>query len=174
VRHKKDMAAFCARYHPQIRRYIASSVRSPADVDDLVQDVFIEFLRDNSPRDPKNYIFAVARSVVSRYRLEKANRPRIMQIGRACEIPAARAANQHADPLAQLSPRQLRKIIECVTAQLPPKACEAVKLRFVEGLSSKEAAQKAGCSLSAFWKRLQRATKTLRQIASKSDIIENP
>jgi predicted DNA-binding protein (UPF0251 family) len=46
---------------------------------------------------------------------------------------------------------------------LTPKAREAVRLRFVEGLGPKEAAKKAGCSISALYKRLERAEKAIRK-----------
>jgi len=53
--------------------------------------------------------------------------------------------------------------------ELSPKAREAVRLRFVEGLSLKEAAAKAGCSIGAFYARLERALKTLREICKDEE-----
>jgi len=63
---------------------------------------------------------------------------------------------------------QLKKIIiEEVAGQLPTKAYEAIKLRFIEGLCSKEDAQRAECSIDTFRKRLRRAGRILQKIREK-------
>jgi RNA polymerase sigma factor (sigma-70 family) len=67
-------------------------------------------------------------------------------------------------PKSQITEQQFRKIVEVIQTGLPTKAREAVRLRFVEGLSPKEAAKKAGCSIKAFYKRLERAIKILQKI----------
>ncbi len=59
---------------------------------------------------------------------------------------------------------QFNRIARAMETSLPPKAREAVRLRFIEGLSLREAAAKAGCSIGAFYARLERAIKTLRKI----------
>jgi DNA-directed RNA polymerase specialized sigma24 family protein len=56
---------------------------------------------------------------------------------------------------------QLRKHIDEAMEQLPPKAKDAFRARLIEGLSPTEAAQKAGCSIQAFYNRFDAALKTL-------------
>jgi len=166
---EQTLATFYAKYHPQIRSYITSRINSSADADDLTQDVFIEFWKGNSPQDPKTYIFAIARKLISRYCRNRRKQPRTVWIRSVDEIATSCDLRKYQNQVEQISPTELKKLIEDAVAQLPPKACEAIRLRFIEGLSSKEAAQKAGCSVGAFWKRLQRAGKTLRQIRRKTE-----
>lgn len=167
---EKTRTSFYAEYYPQIKRYIAPRINSSTDAEDLAQDVFIEFWKGNSPQDPKTYIFAIARKIVAQYCRNKKKQPQTVQISLVGEIAASRGLRQSQNMVKQISLRELTKIIEEAAVQLPPKAYEAIKLRFIEGLCSKEAAQRAGCSIDAFWKRLQRAGRMLRQIREKRAI----
>lgn len=69
---------------------------------------------------------------------------------------------QQQDPVRQVSAQQLKKAIKGVLAQLPPKAREAIRLKFIEGLSSKEAAKRAGCHIDTFYHRFYEGLKALR------------
>jgi RNA polymerase sigma factor (sigma-70 family) len=57
-----------------------------------------------------------------------------------------------------------------VKNQLSSEERQAFRLRFIEGLSPKEAAKKVGCSISAFYRRLEKAEKVLREtLKNKKD-----
>jgi len=165
---EKILVAFYEEYYPHINSYIASRVNWSADADDLTQDVFIEFWKANRLQNPKAYIFAIARKIITQYYGNKEKQPRTVQLSSIGEITANPGLPQSENMAKQIYLLKLKKIIiEEVVGQLPTKAYEAIKLRFIEGLCSKEAAQKAGCSMDAFRKRLRRAVRILQKIREK-------
>lgn len=55
------------RYGPALRGYFASRLRNPADVDDLVQEVFVQLLRRTSEapiQNAQHYLFQMASNVL--------------------------------------------------------------------------------------------------------------
>ena len=71
----RDLAAWMASYGPGLRRFFSRRAND-ADVDDLIQDVFmrLQSARHNAPIDNvERYLFTVARNVlVSRHRSQMA------------------------------------------------------------------------------------------------------
>jgi len=74
---------------------------------------------------------------------------------------------ENNDPGEMISLHQFKRIVEIILTELPPKAREDVRLRFIENLSMEEAAKNAGCSIGAFYKRLERAERALRKAVKK-------
>lgn len=167
----KALADLQTKYGPRIRRYVASQMHSATDAEDIVQDIFVELRQShghyNGHRNVEKYLFGMARHLIGRYCRAKRSRPKLIRIGSIDEVAKSWRIRQDRDLAEQISLQQLKKILEDAAEQLPAKACEAVKLRFIEGLSSKEAAQKAGCSVKAFYARLERATRALQRIRSR-------
>jgi RNA polymerase sigma factor (sigma-70 family) len=134
----------------------------------LVQDVFLQICRGkgnyNSSKGAEQYIFGIARNMVRKYQREKEKLPESVPADSLNGFFPKYHVRGSTDPKRQITENQFRKIIEIIQTRLPPKAREAVRLRFIEGLSPKEAAKKGGCSINAFYKRLQRAVKILHKI----------
>jgi RNA polymerase sigma-70 factor (ECF subfamily) len=172
--YKKDRNALAflhAKYHSRMKQYIAYRVNSATDAEDLTQDVFVELCKGNGCYDGhgnvEGYLFGIARNIVRRYLRDRANSIKTVRVDSISNLAVRGNIQQHTEPAGQIEEEELNKAIEDVVTQLPPKAREAIRLRFIEGLSSKEAAEKAGCSLYTFYKRLQRVMKTLQQIREK-------
>jgi RNA polymerase sigma-70 factor (ECF subfamily) len=150
------------------RRYIASRVGYGVDIEDLAQDVFIELCKSNGRYDGRGnverYLFGIARNVIRRYHRERTNSIRTVPIDSIDDIGPSYDIQQQQDLVRQVSAEQLKKAIKDVLAQLPPKAQEAIQLRFFECLNSKEAAKKAGCFAVTFRYRLHMAVKALRKL----------
>ena len=138
------------------------------DTEDLVQDVFLQICRGkgnyNSSKRAEQYIFGIARNMIRKYQREKEKSPESVPADSLNGFFPRYNVRESTDPKSQITEQQFRKIIEVIQTRLPPKAREAVRLRFIEGLSPKEAAKKAGCSIAAFYKRLERAVKILHKI----------
>jgi RNA polymerase sigma factor (sigma-70 family) len=108
--------------------------------------------------------------VIRSYLRRQARTIRTISIDLIKESDVLSKAEPYHDQVSMLSIRQVKKMLRDLKALLPRKNYEAVKVRVVEGLSAKQAAQKLGCSVAAFRKRLQRAAKILRcKIGQKSD-----
>jgi RNA polymerase sigma factor (sigma-70 family) len=165
---KRALAIIYLKYSPKVESYIASYIYSITDTEDLVQDVFLQICRGkgnyNSSKGAEQYIFGIARNMIRKYQREKEKSPESVPADSLNGFFPKFHFRERTDPKRQITEQQFRKIIEVIKTGLPPKAREAVRLRLIEGLSPKEAAKKSGCSIKAFYKRLERAIKILQKI----------
>jgi RNA polymerase sigma-70 factor (ECF subfamily) len=165
---KIALATLYLKYSPKVKSYIGSYIHSITDTEDLAQDVFLQICRGkgnyNSSKGAEHYIFGIAKNVIRKYQREKEKSPESVPADSLNGFFPKHHVRESTDPKSQITEQQFRKIIEVIQTGLPPKAREAVRLRFIEGLSPKEAAKKGGCSINAFYKRLQRAVKILHKI----------
>ena len=130
-----------ANLRRQIRLYVASCVDGRLDVEDIVQEVLLRLLKARHCRDTKSYAFTVAKNLVSQYLYKRAKMLRTISHDLLGDPLCHYDANLARDPSA--SPQDLTGAIANVEARLPARAVEALQLRFMEGLSVKQAARKA-------------------------------
>ena len=168
---RKALATLYRRYAPQVESYIASHVSSVADAEDLVQEVFLQICRGkghyDSSKGVEPYIFGIARNMIRKYQSEKEKSPQTVPANSINGLFPRYYIRESTDPALRISAQQFKRIVDVIETELPPKAHEAIRLRFVEGLGPKEAARKAGCSIGAFYKRLERAERVLREALKK-------
>lgn len=77
------------------------------------------------------------------------------------------AAAEDDTPMGRLLARELKQVLEEVTAKLPTEYREVFLLREVEGLTNSEAAERLGLSLAAVKSRLHRARGLVRAEVEK-------
>ena len=164
-RNRKALAALHAKYYAIIRHHIASRVDSPADAENLAQDVFVELCKGNGqydgPDDPKAYVFGVTRNIIRQYYRKRAKSIKTIPIEEIGTPIAIHDTRQYSDPVNLTEKQELIKIIQEAVVKLPPKARQALELRFIKGLSTRQAAQKSGCSMNTFYQRLHLGIKAL-------------
>ncbi len=146
----------------RLRPFLARRV-PVADVDDVLQDVFLRMqrglasLRDEERLDA--WLYQVARSAIAESGRSRARHPL--------------AGESAQDGLAELAPEPeqddaaIRALSSCVAvfvARLPSPYREAVTLIELEGLTAREAAELAGISVSGMKSRVQRGRRRLRAI----------
>lgn len=165
---RKALAVLHAKYYPHMKRYIASRINSVTDAEDLAQNVFVELCKGNARYDGRGsvqgYLFGIVRNTIGRYRRCKQNQPQTIHMDSIGETAAFWETQQHQDPVGQISAQELKEAIEDALAQLPHKAQQALKLRFIEGLTPREAAKRAGCSVYALYQRLYYAFGKLKKL----------
>jgi RNA polymerase sigma-70 factor (ECF subfamily) len=158
---RKALGRLHSIYYSPIKRYIVSRINSTPEAEDLSQNVFLGLCKGNSrydgQRDPEAYLFGMARNLVSHYYRNKRKYLKTVQLEAARDF----AVNYSVQQYQPASLKQLKKHIGEAIKQLPPKAQNAIRARLIEGLSPKEAAQKAGCSIQAFYNRFDAALKAL-------------
>jgi RNA polymerase sigma factor (sigma-70 family) len=162
--HDKDREALGrlhSIYYSRIKRYIASRINSIPDAENLTQDLFFELCEGNGcydgQRDAEAYLVGMARNIIGCYHRNKKKHPQTIQINLFGDVVADCDVQQHQP----VSLQELKELLEDATGQIPPKAREAARLRLGEGLTTKKAAEKCGCSTEAFYKRFHAALKTL-------------
>jgi RNA polymerase sigma-70 factor (ECF subfamily) len=157
-----------AKYYERLKRYIAQRIHSVTDAEDLAQEVFVRLWETRAHYEIKEsveaYLFTVARNTIALYLRKKKNHQRDVPIGSIAEVADDHSIRQDQKSAGQVLQHQLQKTIQDMAVRLSPKAYEAIRLRFIEGLSVKEAAKKAGCSVKAFYSRQERSLKELKQM----------
>lgn len=169
-RDRKAVAVLHAKYYVHMKRYIASRISSMADANDLAQNVFVELCKGNGRYEGcgsvRGYLFGIANNAIRKYHHERAHSVKTIPIDSVNPIDTGKV-QQSRGPARQIEAQELKKAIEEAVAKLPPKARQAIKLRFIDGLSNKQATQKAGCTPGIFYVRLSNALKTLRKTTGR-------
>ena len=170
-RNRKAVAALHTKYFSKIKHYIAYSIGSTTDAEDLTQDVFVEFCKENGRYrengNPEKYLFGIARNMVRGYYRKRARTITTIPIEEIGTPTAICNTRQQPDPVSLAERQELIKIIKEILVKLSPKSRDALKLHFIDGLNSKEAAQNSGCTESAFRERLCYAIQALQKISQK-------
>lgn len=141
----------CRRYEARIRGFFARRLPSIEDAEEAVQDTFVKVRRGartfNGARDFKPWLGAIARNVL-RDRLRAS--------------PGIETVPLVSDDLAVYrTPPGGEEIREAIGA-LPKPYRAALALKYVAGMSYREAAAELGISERGFETRLARAKEKLR------------
>jgi RNA polymerase sigma-70 factor (ECF subfamily) len=167
-RDRKAVAALHEKYFSQIKHHITSRIGSVTDAEDLAQDVFVEFYKGNGcykdNGNPEKYLFGITDNLVRGYYRKKAHSVQTIPIEEIGTPAIIHEEKQYSNPTSLLEKQELRKIIEEAVEKLPPKARQALELRFIKGLDSKEASKRAGCTAKTFRHRFNYAIHALKGI----------
>lgn len=152
----------------KLRPFVARRV-PPLEVDDVMQDVFVRLQRGISAlRDEDRFtswLFQIARSSVAEHMRTRARHP----------LPVDGAAHEPATEAQEDDREAVRSLSGCLTlfvAALPSPYREAVTLVELEGLTTREAADMVGISVSGMKSRVQRGREQLRRMLEMCCEIE--
>jgi RNA polymerase sigma-70 factor, ECF subfamily len=163
----QDWETLYRRYFPKLGGYFASRGLSPTEAEDLAHDVFQELGQAQVPQNRNAYIYAVARNVLAQHRrrkireqvgLEEYRRRVTTAAGRLASRPSG--AGQSEEALNT----EAEQILKTITARLPPKDAELVTLRFLDGLSIRQVAQRTNRSEDGVRRRIDRLRAALRPL----------
>jgi RNA polymerase sigma-70 factor (ECF subfamily) len=145
----------------RLRPFIARRV-SPSDIDDVLQDVFLRMQRGlPALRDEERFtswLFQIARSSVAEHARARARHPL---------TPGPGEDDRPAEPPEADDREAASSLAACVSvfvARLPSPYREAVTMVELEGLTAREAAERAGISISGMKSRVQRGRAQLRRL----------
>ncbi len=151
-----------------LTRFFQRRVREPADVEDLVQEVFTRIVARDSTRPVENlggYVFQTAASVL-------ADRGR-RRWSRRADHHEAFDPEQHGDedidPERVLSSKQSLRAATAALLSLPERTRTIFILHRLEGYKHREIAAKLGISVSAVEKQIFRAVQHLAKTVGKYD-----
>lgn len=144
-----------------LRPYLARRVASPADIDDLLQDIFVRLHRGlPTLKDEERFggwVYRVANNAI----VDKARRrARSPEVGSADELETSTIADEAGEQLQS----DLGKCVALFVGRLSSPYREAVTLTELEGLSQKEAAEMLGISISGMKSRVQRGREKIRHM----------
>ncbi len=158
ARNGEDLRGLVEQYRPALRRYFYRKAH-PAEVDDLVQEVFLNMHRRGAgqPLDSvEGYLFRIAANVLAKRH-------------RDAPPPYADRIEEGFEPVEALSPeriligKQAVARLGAALAALPPKTREAFILHRYQDMTYAAIAQRLHISVSAVEKLIIRALHLLRQ-----------
>lgn len=156
-----DIEAIWTQYRGRLRSFLASRVRDPADVDDLLQDILLQtHLRLDTVQDPKklqSWLFQVARNATIDAWRRGGKDPM------ATELTGEEPAPEELEDYEKVR-RHLATCVEPFLADLPEPYRRAVEAVDLHGASQKELAESLGISHSGMKARVQRGRAMLRQV----------
>lgn len=154
-----------AEYSDMLLAYIRKFIPNAEDARDILQDVWLQILRKGhtyaGTGSLLGWIFSIARNNCLSTLRRPDHRNTIQPVADlACQPWRSAAPNPTPYLLAEQS--ELLADVERAIARLAPRQRAVVRLRLVEGLSTREAATRMGCSTGTVKGSLFRAKQLLR------------
>ncbi len=167
----QDATGIWRQVHDGLRAFIAKRVSSEAEVEDILQEVFLRMHRRlDGLKDPERlvpWVYQITRhAVVDHYR--KAARRREVPVGLAGDLDAAQPTAAWLPPGSSRDAGRLREelagCLRPMIGRLPPSYRQAVTLVELEGLTQQAAATRVGLTLSGMKSRVQRGRQHLKRM----------
>jgi RNA polymerase sigma-70 factor (ECF subfamily) len=154
-----------AELHANIRAFVGRRVRQPADVDDIVQRVFLQVHRALPTLREADRIYAwiyqtTRRAIADHYRSPVHTRE--IPAGDAVDVVPAESSIDPHDENEASALQELSACLKPLIGSLGTADQEALQLVEFDGLTQVEAAGRLGLSVSGMKSRVQRARLHLR------------
>jgi RNA polymerase sigma-70 factor (ECF subfamily) len=163
--------------HNGLRAFIAKRVANEAEVDDIVQDVWLKMQRGlDGLKDRRrliSWIYQIARhAIIDHYRAP--GRRREMPAGLAADLEAYQSSSsrQRASEDSGQLRTELADCLRPMIERLSGEYRQAVVLVDLEGLTQQEAATQLGLSLPGMKSRVQRGRRQLKGMLEACCTIE--
>ncbi|MEE4210676.1 MAG: RNA polymerase sigma factor [Parvularcula sp.] len=142
---------------PRLARFIARLAFSQDEVEDLLQETFLNAHRakgGENLEEPRAYLYRVARTVCY-----KSNRRRASFLERMVEdIDVEGLSGDRPDGVRTVEGRERLRLLARCLEDMPPRPREVFIMRHIEGLTYKEIASALGLAVSTVEKHLAKAT----------------
>jgi RNA polymerase sigma-70 factor (ECF subfamily) len=146
----------------RLRPYVARRVSSPADVDDVLQEIFVRMQRGLADlRDGERFggwVYRIAKHAIADSARTRARHP----LPQHAPEPAAGAATAADPDTGEDLEAALGECVALFVSRLPSPYREAITLTELEGVTHKQAADMVGVSLSGMKSRVQRGRERIR------------
>lgn len=126
---------------PVLTRYLRRTWPDHADVSDLRQEIYARVYaaaREKLPQQAKQFLLVTARN----HLINTAKRAQVVSIDYVADLEASTDLIDDETPERQFSARQELLRVQAGLERLPPRCRQVVTLRKIEGLSTREAAER--------------------------------
>ncbi|MCG8525550.1 MAG: sigma-70 family RNA polymerase sigma factor [Opitutales bacterium] len=135
------------QHESSLRSWLIARYPGLEDVDDVVQDAYLKFLKAKKVgpiANPRSYLFVTAGNIVkNRFRHFRVERPKgVSEIDPKLEIDELR------NPLEEISENEEIQLLVKAIKALPKRCRQVITLRKIYGYSMQEVAQILGISTS--------------------------
>jgi RNA polymerase sigma-70 factor (ECF subfamily) len=159
-----DWHAILSSNERWLRRVVGTRLQKRQEVDEVMQEVALAAVAQRSPLlDPGRlvgwlYQLAVRQALIYR---RKAGRQRAL-VGRYARQRSAGTEAPESSPLQWLLCEERRDLVQQALRRLPPRDADLLILKYAEGWSARELAERLGVRTVAIETRLHRARVRLR------------
>lgn len=170
-----DAAMIWHEFHKRLRAFISQRVESKADVEDILQEVFLRIHRGSSTLKRADrlvsWLFQITRNAIAdHYRVPA--RQREISTDFTSETETAMRAVQPSTTVDVASSdiergaviEELSACLRPMTQHLPPHYRDAIMLVELEGVTHREAATRHGISVSGMKSRVQRGRQMVKRM----------
>jgi RNA polymerase sigma-70 factor, ECF subfamily len=166
-----DFTEVYSAHAPRVARWVARLAGPRADVDDLMQEVFIRVHRRLSgfrgDCQLSTWIYAITENVVRSWR----RRDRLRRLfGSVDDRAAERLPSREPDPALSLERRRSAALIYRALDELADHYRTIFILFEIDGLSGEEISQLTGVKLPTVWVRLNRARNQLADRLARLEV----
>lgn len=129
----------------KLMNFLQKNWRNRSDIEDFRQEVYenvLEAAETKIPDQAKPFLFVTARNLL----INRLQKDSIVSIEAMADLDALGIAADEPGPDRSAFARDLLRRLQSALDGLPPRCREAVTLKRVEGLSSREIAQRMGIS----------------------------
>jgi RNA polymerase sigma-70 factor (ECF subfamily) len=159
------MDELLARYEPRIYRFGLRMCGNEDDAREVLQETLLSAFRNlgsfRGDARLSTWLFQIARSFCLKQRRLREGEPARHEELESREVRAVEEPSTPSDEAAHA--RMVGEVLQAAVASLPEEYREAVVLRDVEGLDTRDAAEVVGVEEAAFKSRLHRARLQLKQ-----------
>jgi len=146
-----------------LMQYLHHNWRNKADVEDLLQDVYVrvyEAALQEIPHQPKSFVFTTARNLL----INRARKEQVVSIEAVADLEALGVAlDAPGADRAVIARDELRRLQSAIE-KLPPRCREVVVLRRIEGMPRREIASRMGITEDTVAEYLANGMNTLADI----------
>ena len=143
-----------------LTQYLRSNWRDQAEVADLRQEIYAKIYaaaRERLPQQARPFLFTTARN----HLINSAKRAQVVSLDYVADLEAATAAVDDHTPERQLSARDELRRVQAGLERLPPRCREVVELRKIDGLSTREAAERLRVGIDTIERQMMHGMRAL-------------
>lgn len=143
-----------------LTRYIRRHWRNQSDISDLRQEIYTRVYtaaRQQLPIHAQAFLFTTARN----HLINIARRADVVSLDLVADLEASYPGAITADLNSQLTAREELRQVQAGLEKLPPRCRQVVTLRRIEGLSTREVAERLNISLSTVEQQLVHGIRAL-------------
>jgi RNA polymerase sigma-70 factor (ECF subfamily) len=149
-------------HEPALRSWLSSRRLDDLEIDDIVQETYSRLVGAESVehiRNPKNYAFQIAGSVV----IDHLRRKKVISIASVADLDQVGLVSDEPSPEAYVISRDELSRLAIAIDHLPARVREVFTLRRVKGLSQKEISERLGIAESTVERHMTRALLLLSE-----------
>jgi RNA polymerase sigma-70 factor (ECF subfamily) len=153
----------------ELKRFLLARQCDPADVDDLLQDLFVKLTtgKTGPVGNPRAYLYQMANNLLLDRRRGRHRQARRDDSWARSQFGQDLREHPAASPERVAIDRNLLAQVETALREMPERTADILGRYRLEGQSQKVIAEQLGISLSAVEKHLQRAYRVLLELRSE-------